>query len=94
MDDRLPLALKIKVKRNGSKEGKALIDALKNRFDKEIVDLIHEYLDTQDSQLYIPLMIYYEDFVASAPEDGPISSLSLEKEDHQDQNPKPDDIPF
>ena len=86
MDDRLPLALKIKVKKNGSKEGRALINALKKRFDKEILDLIHAYLDTQHNQLYIPMMLYYEDFVASAPEDGPVSSLSLERVDHQDRN--------
>lgn len=60
----LPLSMKIKVKQSGSKEGKALLHGLQKRFDDELIDLIHQYLDKQEDQLYIPFFIYYDDFVA------------------------------
>jgi hypothetical protein len=85
----LPLSMKIKVKQSGSKEGKALIQSLKKRFDPELIDLIHRYLDTQDDQLYIPFFIYYQDFVANNHEVQSISRIPLEKtESHQGQTPR------
>jgi hypothetical protein len=81
--------MKIKVKQSGSKEGKALIQSLKKRFDPELIDLIHRYLDTQDDQLYIPFFIYYQDFVANNDEVQSISRIPLEKaESHQGQTPR------
>lgn len=81
--------MKIKVKQTGSKEGKALIEALKERFDPELVTLVHKYLDTQSDQLYIPFFIYYEDFVANNDEVQSISRIPLEKTEYpQDQTPR------